>query len=40
MSRVDEDIAVEVGHPLGITIYQGFYVDGLLKHENEAIAVG
>ncbi len=31
MSRVDEDAAVETGQPLGITMYQGFYVDDLMK---------
>jgi len=31
MSRVDEDAAVETGEALGITMYQGFYVDDLLK---------
>lgn len=35
MSRVDEDTAVEIGHPLGITMFQGFYVDDLLKHRPE-----
>jgi len=38
MSRVDEDTAVEIGHPLGITMYQGFYVDDLLKHKEEDAA--
>lgn len=32
MSRVDEDIAVEVGHSFGISMYQGFYVDRLMKY--------
>lgn len=38
MSRVDEDTAVEVGHPLGVTMYQGFYVDDLLKHKEDETA--
>ncbi|MEQ8664567.1 MAG: hypothetical protein RIC16_02485 [Rhodospirillales bacterium] len=40
MSRVDEDTAVEIGHPLGITMYQGFYVDDLIKHNADGTAVG
>lgn len=35
MSRVDEDIAVEVGSTFGINMYQGFYVDRLVKYGNE-----
>ncbi len=36
MSRVDEDIAIEMGTQFGIEMYQGFYIDDLLKYENEA----
>jgi len=36
MSRVDEDIAVETGSGFGINMYQGFYVDRLVKYGNEA----
>ena len=39
MSRVDEDTAVEIGHPLGITMYQGFYIDDLIKHDADGAAV-
>lgn len=35
MSRVDEDIAVEVGQDFGINMYQGFYVDRLMKYGEE-----
>ncbi len=35
MSRVDEDIAVEVGSGFGINMYQGFYVDRLVKYNEE-----
>lgn len=40
MSRVDEDTAVEVGQPLGITMYQGFYVDDLIRHKEGEAAAG
>ncbi len=35
MSRVDEDIAVEVGKGFGINMFQGFYIDRLVKYGNE-----
>ena len=35
MSRVDEDVAVEVGKEFGINMFQGFYVDRLVKYGNE-----
>ncbi len=31
MARVDEEAGIEIGHQLGITMYQGFLVDGMLK---------
>ncbi len=35
MSRVDEDVAIETGRKLGINMFQGFYVDKMLKHHEE-----
>lgn len=35
MSRVDEDVAVETGSAFGINMYQGFYVDRLIKYDND-----
>ncbi len=30
LARVDDDIGVQIGHDLGITLFQGFYIDDLL----------
>ena len=31
LARVDDDLGIEVGHDLGITMFQGFHIDKLLK---------
>lgn len=31
LARVDDDLGIEVGHDLGITMFQGFHIDDLLK---------
>jgi len=31
LARVDDDLGIQVGHDLGITLFQGFYVDELLS---------
>jgi len=30
LARVDDETAVDVGHDLGINMFQGFYIDDLL----------
>ena len=30
LARVDDETGVEIGHDLGISMFQGFYIDGLL----------
>jgi hypothetical protein len=31
LARVDDDLGIDVGHDLGITLFQGFYIDDMLK---------
>jgi len=31
LARVDDDLGVDVGHDLGITLFQGFYIDDMQK---------
>lgn len=31
LARVDDDLGIKVGHDLGITMFQGFHIDDLLK---------
>ena len=31
LARVDDDLGIEVGHDLGITMFQGFHIDKLLS---------
>jgi len=35
LARVDDDLGIEVGHDLGITMFQGFHVDKLLKSRDQ-----
>ena len=34
LARVDDDMGIEVGHDLGITMFQGFHIDELLKQRD------
>ncbi|MGB1876042.1 MAG: hypothetical protein ACPHGY_03820 [Rhodospirillaceae bacterium] len=36
LSRVDEERAKEIGTDLGIEMYQGFLIDGILKAQAAA----
>jgi len=31
LARVDDDLGIEIGHDLGITMFQGFGIDDLIK---------
>ncbi len=35
LARVDDDLGIEVGHDLGITMFQGFHVDKLLASRDQ-----
>ena len=37
IARLDEEIGIQVGHDLGINVFQGFHVDGLIKAETEKV---
>jgi len=34
LARVDDDLGIDVGHDLGITMFQGFHVDHLLEQRD------
>jgi len=31
LARVDDDLGIQVGHDLGITLFQGFHIDDMMK---------
>ena len=31
LARLDDEVGLNIGHELGITMFQGFYVDDLLR---------
>ena len=30
IARLDDEVGIQVGHDLGITVFQGFYIDDLM----------
>ncbi len=35
IARLDDEAGIQIGHDLGINVFQGFYVDSLIKAETE-----
>ena len=38
LARLDDEIGIKVGQDLGISVFQGFYIDKLMGAEKEAPA--
>ena len=39
IARLDDETGIQVGHDLGIELFQGFYVDKLMEQEKPDVMV-
>ncbi|MEE9317543.1 MAG: hypothetical protein V3U48_04555, partial [Rhodospirillales bacterium] len=39
IARLDDEMGIQIGHDLGINVFQGFHIDSLIKAETEKVTV-